>query len=131
MITGGQQVEDELNRCMERVPERGSCRMDMAPWSPAVASDGGQAATIVVGMETIAAAFTRLTAAVATTSRLSFPPAEVNDVLTSASGQHIEGLPAPEIEDPYRLNYVTAMVELAANRVGASSTLDQRCCTSV
>ena len=64
------------------------------------------------------AAFDRLTAAVAGACRMSYPLAELNDLLTASSGEEIEKLPKPAIDDPYRLNYVTAMVELAANRAG-------------
>ena len=70
-------------------------------------------------METTTASFTRLTDAVAVASRIAYPLAELNDLLTNAPADEIERLPMPSIEDPYRLNYVTAMVELAANRAGA------------
>lgn len=69
-------------------------------------------------METVAAAFERLTQEVALANRISYPLAELNDLLTEASGPAIESLPLPAIDDPYRLNYVTAMVELAAHRTG-------------
>ena len=42
----------------------------------------------------------------------------INDLLASASAQDIEELPRPSIGDPYRLNYVTAIVEVAAHRAG-------------
>ena len=71
-------------------------------------------------METIAASFASLTAAVAADSRIAYPLAEFNDLLTAALADEIESLPRPAIEDPYRLNYVTAMVELAANRAGVA-----------
>jgi hypothetical protein len=44
--------------------------------------------------------------------------AELNDLLTHAAGAEIERLPAPEIRDSYRINYVAAMVEVAAHRAG-------------
>lgn len=69
-------------------------------------------------METVAAAFVRLGREVAAADRISYPLAELNDLLTAASGPEIETLPVPDIRDPYRLNYVTAMVELAAHRTG-------------
>jgi hypothetical protein len=64
------------------------------------------------------AEFLRLTRAVATEARLSYPLAELNDLLTAAPPADIEALPEPRIEDSYRLNYVTAMVEVAAHRAG-------------
>jgi hypothetical protein len=67
-------------------------------------------------LETVAAAFARLSREVAAAERISYPLAELNDLLTSADRTAIETLPEPEISDPYRLNYVTAMVELAAHR---------------
>jgi hypothetical protein len=67
-------------------------------------------------VESFAARFARLTREVAETDRISYPLAELNDLLTAAAGADVEHLPVPEIADPYRLNYVTAMVELAANR---------------
>ena len=45
--------------------------------------------------------------------------AEINDLLTSASGSQIECLCEPSISDPYLANYVTAMVEQAAHLRGA------------
>jgi hypothetical protein len=69
-----------------------------------------------VVMETLAAAFGRLAGEVAVADRISYPLAELNDLLTAASGPEIENLPPPAIGDLYRLNYVTAMVELAAHR---------------
>jgi hypothetical protein len=74
-------------------------------------------------METIAATFSRLAAAVAAASRVAYPLAELNDLLTDIPEEEIGSLPQPLIpqtsfEDAYRLNYVTAMVELAANRRG-------------
>jgi hypothetical protein len=42
----------------------------------------------------------------------------MNDLLTAAGAEDVACLPFPEIADPYRLNYVTAMVELAAHRAG-------------
>jgi hypothetical protein len=69
-------------------------------------------------METTGAAFARLAREVAAAERISYPLAELNDLLTAASGDDVESLPAPAIDDAYRLNYVTAMVELAAHRAG-------------
>jgi hypothetical protein len=71
-----------------------------------------------VSVENFAARFARLAREVAAADRISYPLAELNDLLTAAAAPDVEGLPAPEIADPYRLNYVTAMVELAANRCG-------------
>ena len=62
--------------------------------------------------------FLRLSVAVEATERLAYPLAELNDLLTAASAQDLASLPLPPIADPYRLNYVTAMVELAAHRAG-------------
>ena len=69
-------------------------------------------------MGTLATSFARLAREVAVADRISYPLAELNDLLTAASGAEVESLPAPAITDPYRLNYVTAMVELAAHRTG-------------
>ena len=69
-------------------------------------------------METFAGAFARLVKELAGADRISYPLAELNDLLTAASGSDIETLPPPAIGDPYRLNYLTAMVELAAHRTG-------------
>jgi hypothetical protein len=69
-------------------------------------------------METPASSFVRLTDAVAVADRIAYPLAELNDLLTNMTADDIERLPRPKIEDPYRLNYVTAMVELAAGRAG-------------
>src|SRR5215471_6557727 len=49
--------------------------------------------------------------------RLNYPLAESNDSLTAASSSTIANLPQPDITYPYRLNYVTAMVEMAAHRL--------------
>jgi hypothetical protein len=67
---------------------------------------------------TVGATFARLAEAADTTDRIFYPLAELNDLLTAASGDEIEALPPPAISDPYRLNYVTAMVEVAAHRAG-------------
>jgi hypothetical protein len=67
-------------------------------------------------MESVAGAFRRLAAEVDTSDRISYPLAELNDLLSSADAASVESLPQPAISDPYRLNYVTAMVELAAHR---------------
>jgi hypothetical protein len=69
-------------------------------------------------MEGFAAAFVRLAREVAGADRISYPLAELNDLLTRGSGPEIESLPPPRIGDSYRLNYVTAMVEVAAHRAG-------------
>jgi hypothetical protein len=68
--------------------------------------------------ETTTAAFDRLAREVDAAERISYPLAELNDLLTAASGPEVEALPRPTIDDAYRLNYVTAMVELAAHRTG-------------
>jgi hypothetical protein len=60
-------------------------------------------------METLRTAFERLTREVEAASKLAYPLAELNDLLTAASAEEIVALPRPAIEDPYRLNYVTAM----------------------
>ncbi len=62
--------------------------------------------------------FLDLTTAVA--DRMSYPLAELNDLLTTAPGDDIRVLPQAHIGDAYRLNYVTAMVELAAHRAGVA-----------
>ena len=67
-------------------------------------------------MEKIAEAFLRLTASVAEAGKIAYPLAELNDLLSTAPPAEIPELPQPSIGDPYRLNYVTAMVELAAHR---------------
>ncbi len=69
-------------------------------------------------MESVAATFVRLAAAVASADRISYPLAELNDLLSTSSAAEIEALPKPAIAAPYRLNYVTAMVEVAAHRAG-------------
>ena len=69
-------------------------------------------------METTGAAFERLSREVDAADRVSYPLAELNDLLTVACGADVEGLPRPAIRYPYRLNCVTAMVELAAHRTG-------------
>ncbi len=69
-------------------------------------------------METVAATFVRLADEVAAAGRIAYPLAELNDLLTAAPADEIAQLPAPSIADPYRLNYVTAMVEVAAHRAG-------------
>jgi hypothetical protein len=40
-----------------------------------------------------------------------------------AAAEEIASLPRPLLRDPYRLNYVTAMVELAAHRAGTAPPL--------
>jgi hypothetical protein len=67
-------------------------------------------------MKTTADTFLRLAGEIAIATKLSFPLAELNDLLTTVCGEDISTLPIPPIDDPYRLNYVTAMVELAAHR---------------
>ena len=74
--------------------------------------------TIQLEMSTLAATFIRLTAAVGAAGRISYPLADLNDLLTEAPAEEIGTLPRPSLTDPYRLNYVTAMVELAAHRAG-------------
>jgi hypothetical protein len=69
-------------------------------------------------METVAARFVRLADEVAAAGRIAYPLAELNDLLTAAPAEEIAQLPVPSIADPYRLNYVTAMVEVAAHRAG-------------
>ena len=49
--------------------------------------------------------------------------AELNDLLTAASGDRIESLAAPDIGSPYLANYVAAMVELAAHIRGVDPPL--------
>jgi hypothetical protein len=69
-------------------------------------------------METTVSAFVRLAREVSDAKKIAYPLAELNDLLTAASGEEIEKLPAPSIADSYRLNYVTAMVEMAAHKAG-------------
>jgi hypothetical protein len=69
-------------------------------------------------MEETGATFGRLTREVAAASQISYPLAELNDLLRAATGEEVLHLPKPEIDDPYRLNYVTAMVGVAAHRAG-------------
>jgi hypothetical protein len=82
-----------------------------------------QPGTIQLGMETLADTFVQLTGAVGSASRIAYPLAELNDLLTGAPAEEIATLPRPSIADPYRLNYVTAMVELAAHRTGIAPPL--------
>ncbi|MBI4904677.1 MAG: hypothetical protein HY820_13635 [Acidobacteria bacterium] len=49
--------------------------------------------------------------------------AEMNDLLTKASGPEIEGVSAAPIADPYLANYVAAMVEQAAHLRGVRPPL--------
>jgi len=79
--------------------------------------------TIQLGMATLADTFVQLTGAVRAAARIAYPLAELNDLLTGASAEDIAALPQPSIDDPYRLNYVTAMVELAAHRAGIAPPL--------
>jgi hypothetical protein len=74
-------------------------------------------------MGTLADTFVQLTGAVGAASRIAYPLAELNDLLTGAPVEEIATLPRPSIADPYRLNYVTAMVELAAHRAGIAPPL--------
>jgi len=67
-------------------------------------------------MENTAATFLRLAREISSAAKVSFPLAELNDLLTGARAEEIEALPFPPIDDAYRLNYVTAMVEMAAHR---------------
>ena len=62
--------------------------------------------------------FARLSREVDRAQLIAYPLAELNDLLTAADGDDVRSLPRPEISDQYRLNYVTAMVELAAHRAG-------------
>jgi hypothetical protein len=62
--------------------------------------------------------FARLSREVDRAERIAYPLAELNDLLTAAGDDDVRSLPRPEISDQYRLNYVTAMVELAAHRAG-------------
>jgi len=71
----------------------------------------------------LAATFVQLIEAVGAADRISYPLAELNDLLTEAPAEEIRNLPRPLIGDPYRLNYVTAMVELAAHRAGIAPPL--------
>ena len=71
-------------------------------------------------METVTVSFVRLTGAAATANRVCYPLAELNDLLTGAAPDEIDMLPQPSISDAYRLNYVTAMVEVAAHRAGVT-----------
>lgn len=48
----------------------------------------------------------------------SYVLAEINDLLTGASADAIEGIGEPGIADPYLANYVAAMVEQAAHLKG-------------
>jgi hypothetical protein len=69
-------------------------------------------------MSTIGSTFLQLADETARADRIAYPLAELNDLLAAATAAEIENLPAPSIADPYRLNYVTAMVEVAAHRAG-------------
>lgn len=74
-------------------------------------------------MTYLAATFLELARAIAAADRMFYPLAELNDLLTSAAADEIQALPEPAIADPYRLNYVTAMVEPAAHRAGVAPPL--------
>lgn len=74
-------------------------------------------------MSTIGSTFLQLADATARAGRIAYPLAELNDLLAAATSAEIENLPAPSIADPYRLNYVTAMVEVAAHRAGGMPPL--------
>jgi hypothetical protein len=69
-------------------------------------------------MTPIAETFADLACELARAVRISYPLAELNDLLSAATGLEVESLARPDIADPYRLNYLTAMVELAAHRTG-------------
>jgi len=71
-------------------------------------------------METVSDAFARLARELDSATRIGYPLAELNDLLTAATGQDVLQLPVPQVRDPYRLNYLTAMVELAAHRMGVA-----------
>ena len=64
---------------------------------------------------TSAEAFRNLTAKLAE-GKSAYVLAELNDLLTAAAGDQFVLLPLPAIPDPYLMNYVAAMVELAAHR---------------
>jgi hypothetical protein len=68
-------------------------------------------------------AFAQLAREVDRAAKISYPLAELNDLLTAATGAEVEALPRLEIADAYRLNYVTAMVELAAHRTNVMPPL--------
>jgi hypothetical protein len=74
-------------------------------------------------MGTLANTFVRLTVAVGAAARISYPLAELDDLLTGAPAEEIGTLPRPLLAEPYRLNYVTAMVELVAHRAGVAPPL--------
>jgi hypothetical protein len=74
-------------------------------------------------MGALASTFAQLTEAVGSAGRISYPLAELNDLLTSAPAEEIQKLPRPLLVDPYRLNYVTAMVEVAAHKAGIAPPL--------
>jgi hypothetical protein len=74
-------------------------------------------------MGMLASTFARLTGDVGSAGQISYPLAELNDLLTGAPAEEIEELPRPLLSDPYRLNYVSAMVELAAHRAGVAPPL--------
>jgi hypothetical protein len=63
---------------------------------------------------TIAEQFQRLAGQVRGDDR-AYILAEINDLLTHASGSQIECLGEPSISDPYLANYVAAMIEQAAH----------------
>ena len=64
----------------------------------------------------VAEAFQNLTGRLGEGTPASFVLAELNDLLTAATGDQVESLAEPQIHDPYLANYVAAMVELAAHR---------------
>jgi hypothetical protein len=66
---------------------------------------------------TVAAEFLQLTGTLGK-EKPSYVLAELNDLLTAASGAEIEMLPMPEIAGHHHANYVAAMVELAAHMKG-------------
>ena len=81
-------------------------------------------------METVSDAFARLARELDSATRIGYPLAELNDLLTAASGQDVLQLPVPHVRDAYRLNYITAMVELAAHRTGVAAFVGVRRCAA-
>jgi len=59
-----------------------------------------------------------LAAAVAAAGKIAYPLAELNGLQSAAPPDEFARLPRPGISDTCRLNYVTAMVEMAAHRAG-------------
>ena len=74
-------------------------------------------------MDTLAASFASLTAAVAADSRIAYPLAEFNDLLTAALADEIESLPWPAI--------VPISVELRHSDGGTGGQSSRRRATAV